>query len=420
MSESVTARTLLKTLSGLPKRLAESIRCLPVAAKSPSTLFIWLKRAHAAQIVLVLSLVLVPTVLPRALDSALELIFPPVTEKKLFGLIERTHENPHLEGVRTAGRVILFIGAFGTVSVLLLLQLPKTINRSGNGPSGESSVDRTTLMEPPLPTSSPGDRFRLVGVLGRGGVSIVHLAQDTVLDRKVALKELYTVFGQDERILFRFRQEAKILGQLTHPGIVQLYDFLEKEGRFWIVMEYVGGGELTALLSKGPVEVPQAAGLGMQLADALSYAHGREVIHRDFKPSNVLLSKHGTPKITDFGLARLAQAAGLTQKGSVLGSPAYMSPEQAEAKSTDERTDIYSLGVVLYQALAGRPPFEGENLSAVMTQHISKKPVPLQTHVADMPAELDGLVLKMLAKEPARRPQSMDEVAAELSPFARI
>jgi serine/threonine-protein kinase len=242
-------------------------------------------------------------------------------------------------------------------------------------------------------------------------MGMVHMARDTVLDRNVALKELHAVFGADEHLLQRFRQEAKILAQLTHPGIVQAYDFLELEGRFWIVMEYVEGGELTTRLSQGPVPFPEVTRIGASLAKALAFAHEKGVIHRDFKPSNVLITSSGDPKITDFGIARLAQTTSLTQAGTVLGSPHYMSPEQAEGTNADERSDIYSLGVVLYESLRGKPPFDGDTIAAVLAQHIAKEPSPLTGSVPEIPEAFDRFIMKMLAKDPGKRVQSMKEVA---------
>ncbi len=407
--------TTLTRLASLPGDMKHSISYLPELRRNPSVIPVWLKGARAAQIVLLLSVLLVPTVLTKASDAVMGLVFRPVTKEHLFGLIETERENPRLQAARTTGRVLLYLGTLGTVGILLILKLPESVQQAGQRKPARprpasGSTERTVVMEPPLPTSGPGERFSLTRVLGRGGMGIVHLALDTVLDRNVAVKELHTVFGGDEQLLARFRQEAKILAQLTHPGIVQIYDFLERNGQFWIVMEYIDGGELSEVMERGPMPVSEAAALGSALAGALGFAHERGVVHRDFKPSNVLINSTGSPKITDFGIARLAQTTGITREGTMMGSPSYMSPEQAEGKTADERTDIYALGVVLYQALSGQPPFSGDTIQAVIAQKITRDPEPLKTRGADVPEELDRFILGMLARDPEGRPKSMKDV----------
>jgi serine/threonine-protein kinase len=250
-------------------------------------------------------------------------------------------------------------------------------------------------------------------------MGVVHRAYDSVLEREVALKELMTGLAQDNESVSRFRHEAKVLAQLTHPGIIQVYDFIEEAGRIWIVMELVKGGELTDLLKEqGWIAVSVASRLGVQMAEAMAYAHARGVVHRDFKPSNVLLTPGGSPKISDFGLAKLVRSVQHTEAGILMGTPAYMSLEQAKGRTADNRSDIYSMGVVLYQMLTGRLPFEGDDFAGILAQHMNQEPIPLRSIVADIPEELEDLVLRMLHKDPARRVQDMRAVADALRAYA--
>ncbi len=266
------------------------------------------------------------------------------------------------------------------------------------------------------------DRYAIVEELGRGANGVVYRADDTVLGRQVALKELPREITDDESLAPRFRQEARVLAQLSHPYIVQVYDFVEDAGRLWIVMELIEGGDLASCLREhGRLSVPAVAILGQRMAEAIASAHESEIVHRDLKPLNVLLVDERTPKITDFGLAKLRNSSMHTMEGAVMGSPHYMSPEQADAKPVDHLSDIYSLGAVLYHMLGGRPPFEG-NLSSVLAQHIRRRAVPLRKAFADLdiPLKLDRLVLQMLAKKASERPANMRIVAERLGEFANF
>jgi hypothetical protein len=299
---------------------------------------------------------------------------------------------------------------------------------SGNQVSASSSQDDTVLLpstgkvqgtvsgkSQDMPFVGTQGRYRIKSTLGSGATGVAYRAYDTVLERDVALKELLPEIAHDQELVSRFRHEAKVLAQLAHPGIVHVYDFLEEKGRFWIVIELVRGGELSDLLTeRGIIPVAETAQLGRQMAEAMAYAHARGVVHRDFKPSNVMLTAGGSPKITDFGLAKLAESRQRTQAGTVLGSPLYMSPEQAEGRESDSRSDIYSFGVVLYQMLTGKVPFQGEHFTSVLSQHISSDPLPPRRIVADLPEELETLVLSLLDKKPDKRIQEMSSVAKVL------
>jgi serine/threonine-protein kinase len=288
-----------------------------------------------------------------------------------------------------------------------------------NGENPASSAAATVIGHAPEHLRvGPEKRYCLEGELGRGAMGIVYRARDEVLERMVALKELPVYLACDEDLVLRFRREARILAQLQHPNIVQIYDLIEHDGHLWLAMEMVEGGDLDSLLrARGNLPATEAARLGVQMADALAHAHARGIIHRDLKTANVLLGTGGCPKVTDFGLAKLSRSSQFTQEGAILGSPIYMSPEQAAGKGADERSDIYALGIVLYTLLTGRPPFEGDTASVLAQQITQAPPSPCQ-FVGELPEGLEALLLALLAKDPVRRPQEMAEVAAALRPFA--
>jgi tRNA A-37 threonylcarbamoyl transferase component Bud32 len=257
-------------------------------------------------------------------------------------------------------------------------------------------------------------RFLIQHELGQGAMGIVYRAHDRILDRDVALKQLSSHFNKDKDVISRFKQEAKALARLSHPNIVQVYDFFQEGGQGFIAMELVEGEDLADYLhDKGVLPISETVQLATQMAEALSYAHKHGVIHRDFKPANVILSMEGAAKITDFGLAKIAQSSIHTQLGSLLGSPAYMSPEQAQGKVADASSDIYALGVALYGMLSGRLPFTGD-LESVIAQKLSGIPKPLSALDGEIPEQLNRLVFQMLEKEPDNRPESMDKVVEAL------
>jgi predicted Ser/Thr protein kinase len=307
-----------------------------------------------------------------------------------------------------------------------VVDLERRLGAEAHGPPAPRQPGRGAATEwRPLAQTSdslgsvgPDGRYRLERELGRGGMGVVYLATDQVLDREVALKELPVRVGGESDLVQRFRHEARVLARLTHPHIVQVYDLFEGQGRSWIAMEYVAGGDLAHLLEeRGRLSVPAAAQLARRIADAMQVAHEKEIVHRDIKPLNVLLSADGTPKLADFGIARLVASGPNTAVGTVFGSPEYMSPEQAAGETVDRRSDIYSLGITLYEMLTGELPFQGET-AALLVQQITAAPPPPGQRVDGLPVDLEIVVLAMLEKDPAQRPADMATVARLLAPFA--
>jgi eukaryotic-like serine/threonine-protein kinase len=260
------------------------------------------------------------------------------------------------------------------------------------------------------------DRYEVEELVGAGGMSSVYRAHDKLLDRKVALKVMHQHYGDDPEYVERFRREARSVASLSHPNVVTVIDRGEHEGRQFIVFEYVEGENLKQLIQRrGPAPVVTALELAKQIAQALSFAHQQGLVHRDVKPQNVLLNGAGSAKVTDFGIARsLDVKHGVTQTGTVLGTSDYIAPEQAQGQTVDEQTDIYSLGVVIYELLTGEVPFPGESFVAVAMRHINEPPPPLRDKRPDVPPRVEAAVQKAMAKNPRDRFASMAELCAEL------
>ncbi len=264
-----------------------------------------------------------------------------------------------------------------------------------------------------------GGRYTLVGRLGSGGMADVWLAQDEMLDRRVALKFLHERFAQDAQFVERFRREAQAAAGLQHPNVVGVYDRGEAEGRHWIAMEYVEGATLKDLIARG-LSVGEAVEITRQVLNGARFAHARGIVHRDLKPQNVMVDREGRARVTDFGIAR-AGASEITATGSVLGTAQYLSPEQAQGLEVTATSDLYSIGVILYEALTGRVPFDAETPVAVALKQVSEQPRPPSQLNPQVTPALDAIVLRALAKDPANRFQSADEFlqaldAAEADP----
>jgi eukaryotic-like serine/threonine-protein kinase len=260
------------------------------------------------------------------------------------------------------------------------------------------------------------DRYELEELVGTGGMSSVFRAHDRLLDRKVALKVLHEQYTEDADYVERFRREARAVAALSHPNIVTVIDRGEHDGRQFIVFEYVAGENLKQLIERrGAAPVTTALELGIQIARGLSFAHQQGLVHRDVKPQNILLNGNGEAKVTDFGIARsLDVQHGMTQTGTVLGTSDYIAPEQAQGQRVDEHTDVYSLGVVLYELLTKEVPFPGENFVAVAMRHINEPPPSIRDRRPDVSPRLEAAVHRAMAKDPADRFQTMAEFCREL------
>jgi tRNA A-37 threonylcarbamoyl transferase component Bud32 len=264
-------------------------------------------------------------------------------------------------------------------------------------------------------------RYALDELVAAGGMASVYRARDEVLARTVAVKILHPRLAEDESFLERFRREALAAARLTHPNIVSIYDTGTESGpdgdQHFIVMEFCGGGTLADLAAaEGPLDTTRICMIGSAICDALSYAHANGVIHRDIKPANVLLADDGTVKVSDFGIAKAVFTGhDLTTSGSLLGTVTYISPEQAQGQEPDERSDVYSLGVILYELAVGRPPFTGETPVATALSHVKDPPAPPRSIRAGVSRDLEIVILGSLEKDPARRPATAHDLKAKLA-----
>ena len=265
-------------------------------------------------------------------------------------------------------------------------------------------------------------RYEIGERLGSGGMSSVHQATDLILERTVAVKILAEHLSDDERFVARFRREALAVAKLIHPNIVQVYDTGIDDGRHYIVMEYVQGRSGAQILQRhGPVDAETTAEIGAQACAGLDYAHRRGIIHRDVKPGNLMIvggpvgGGEMTMKLTDFGIARAVEQTRITQVGSVVGTAAYLSPEQVRGEEATPATDVYALGVVLYQFLTGRLPYEGSTLAELAVRQQNEKPLPPSTYNDEVPDTLGAAVLRALEGDPNRRYASASEFAGGLA-----
>ena len=266
-------------------------------------------------------------------------------------------------------------------------------------------------------------RYKILSIIGQGAMGVVYKAVDPMIDRTVAIKTVNLSFNKDEQAEYelRFQQEIKAAGRLNHPNIVTVYDVGRNENMAYMAMEYLEGKELKDILAEeGRPAVASCVDWIAQIAQGLAFAHDNDIVHRDVKPSNIMIVRGGLAKITDFGIARMPASAVKTLTGLILGSPRYMSPEQVIGRNLDHRTDIFSLGVVLYEALTGLPPFDGDNVNAIMYATVNTLPASPSNANAAVPTMLDLIVAKALAKTVDERYQSMREFADDLGQVKRL
>jgi serine/threonine protein kinase len=257
-------------------------------------------------------------------------------------------------------------------------------------------------------------RYRILRKLGTGGMANVYLAEDEVLGRRVAIKILNDRHAGDDQFVERFRREAKNAASLSHPNIVSIYDRGEAEGTYYIAMEYLDGRSLKELIvARGPAPIHLAVDYARQILAAIRFAHRHGIVHRDIKPHNVLVDGEGRLKVTDFGIAR-AGVSQMTEAGSIIGTAQYLSPEQAKGSPVDQTSDLYSVGVVLYELLTGVVPFSGDTPVEIAMKHLSSVPEPPSAKRADVPRDLDLVVMRALAKDQSERYQSAEEMDADL------
>jgi eukaryotic-like serine/threonine-protein kinase len=258
-------------------------------------------------------------------------------------------------------------------------------------------------------------RYEVEELVGHGGMSSVYKAHDSLLERNVALKVLHEQYNTDEDFVERFKREARSVAQLQHPNIVTVIDRGEAEGRQYIVFEYIDGENLKELVvRKGRLDVREALEIALEVARGLAFAHENGIIHRDVKPQNVLLNGDGKAKVTDFGIARSLDVDGMTQTGTVLGTSNYIAPEQASGNRVDAHSDVYALGAVLYELLAGEVPFPGESFVAVAMKHVHEPPPNLLDVRKEVPLRVAAAVDRALEKDPEQRFPTMAEFAGEL------
>lgn len=258
--------------------------------------------------------------------------------------------------------------------------------------------------------------YQIAEEVGSGGVAVVYRAYQSQLERWVAIKILHATEASGKEFLTRFRREAKAIATLRHPNILTIYDYGEEEGIAYIVMEYVAGGTLKTHLTGQPMEWPDAATLIIPVGRALAYAHSQGIVHRDVKPANILLPRPDWPLLADFGLVKIVgRQRGITRPGASIGTPAYLSPEQAVGEDVDHRSDIYGLGIVLYELLTGHVPFESDSPVEMMLRRLRELPTPPRRLNSHITPQLESAILRALARDPAARHPSMEALMNDLS-----
>lgn len=425
------------------RTLVTAAQPLPLVLREPALVRFWLFKPARARVPLFAAL-LIFMVIASPLSQAIVDAWHPLNENSFKTGVMELVNSPILRKLQNLRetrywQLLIFFWFVGlsAASIILILDLPRVI-KSGKhlsaelppkpGDAGESGSEQPaaeivstkviTRAEKKVRFVGPKQRYRIDKALASGGAGIVYQAEDTVLGRQVALKELLQELADDALQAERFKSEARALAVSNHPNILPVFDLLEEDGHLWLVMELLTGGTLADRIKAGDaLDTQRCIEITRGIASGLGFAHEQGFVHRDVKPANILFAEDGSFRITDFGIAK-HQALGIkTSHGLILGSPGYMSPEQAAGESVDARSDIYSLGIVLFQMLTSELPFSGD-VSAVMAQHITR-PAPLPSEVdASIGEGLDALVAKMLAKKPEDRYQSAAELIAALDALA--
>lgn len=451
------------SLARMFSRAGPCVRQLPEVLRKPRLAALWLWSARRAQLALVVITLALASVGPMVFGTVADTILPPITKENRVLLVfkrDRTYQHPSREALYATLLSGSWVLGLGYAFMLLVNHVPATVRlgqRRGrallaaalenNDPlesaqlftaahalliadttpgeilitapgAGSQEPEKTMLISMTKPETTRflgnDDRYRLDKVIGSGGMGVVHAGYDTVLERPVAFKQLFAHLNNEPEQSQRFRQEATALAALNHNHIVGIYDLLDESGGFWIVMELLTGGSLgDRLHDEDPMAIAYCVDVICKIADGLGYAHSQGMVHRDVKPMNILFAENGTPKLADFGNAKIAVPSVHTQHGVTLGSPIYMSPEQAAGEPADQRSDIYSLGVTLYHLITGKVPFDGD-LGAILAQHISRAPVPPNEVSDKISDELSDAVLVMLNKKPEDRFQDTGDVITAL------
>ena len=408
----------------MPTSFRQGWQQLPQLFKQPALLLGWLRPFHWIQVVVPAIVLILVLAAPPVSRSLVDTFYPEQGfTKRLFSALTGNDEHQQLR----QRRYWQFLGLFclsggGAIFFLLVADVPRLFSLSASKTASfpdarhadAAANDRTQARKAPLQnaarTVGANQRYRIERTIASGGAGTVYEAFDTLLERSVALKELYDTEDDIIDQKQRFQAEARILASFNHPHIVPIYDMFDEGGNFWLVMELLSGGDLSGRLQQHKaLPVVDCLKITRDIASGLACAHAQGLVHRDIKPGNILFARDGSLRITDFGIAKANRSNVKTQQGLILGSPGYMSPEQAAGESVDARSDLYSLGITLYQMLTGQVPFEGDT-TAVLLKHITQIPdKPSQLNPA-LPAALDVLVMKMLAKKPDDRFQDCQQV----------
>ena len=405
------------------KTLVTAATPLPLVIHKPELLKIWLLRCSRERLILLTGL-LILVLFGGPISQSLVDLWYPLDQGSFKTNVQDFFDSPilrKLEKLRDTRywQVLLifwFLGLSAAV-IVLILDLPRTV-REGEPKGSEDNSLSSELAKTRVVSRTQkkvryvgaNQRYRIDKAIASGGAGIVYQAHDTVLGRQVALKELLEDLASNAEQAERFKIEARALALLNHPCIMPIHDLLEENGRFWLVMELLTGGSLGDLIEKGRIQdINQSVDIVKGIASGLGFAHQHGFVHRDIKPANILFAGDGTLRITDFGIAKHQAAKVKTSHGLILGSPGYMSPEQAAGEEADPRSDIYSLGVTMYQMLTAELPFQGDT-SSVMAQHITKSAPRPSAINRSISKALDGSILKMLAKRPENRFQSTAEL----------